>query len=105
MNVASSITLDNIELARIFFALATLLISAHFFGYLFHKFKLPKVIGEIFGGFLLGPTVLGHFFPQAHVWLFSAFAGEGKLISLIYWFGLILLMFVSGFEIQKRYSG
>jgi len=105
MNVASSITLDNIELTRIFFALTTLLISAHFFGYLFHKFKLPKVIGEIFGGFLLGPTVLGHLFPQAHNWLFNAFAEEGKLISLIYWFGLILLMFVSGFEIQKKFSG
>lgn len=105
MNVASSITLDNIELTRIFFALTTLLISAHFFGYLFHKYKLPKVIGEIFGGFLLGPTVLGHFFPQAHNWLFNAFAEEGKLISLVYWFGLILLMFVSGFEIQKKFSG
>ncbi len=104
MSVASSITLDNFELTRIFFAITTLLISAHFFGYLFHKFKLPKVIGEIFGGFLLGPTVLGHIFPQAHNWLFSAFAEEGKLISLIYWFGLIILMFVSGFEIQKKFS-
>ncbi|MBN3040099.1 MAG: cation:proton antiporter [Candidatus Omnitrophica bacterium] len=104
MNVVSSITLDNIELTRIFFALTTLLISAHFFGYLFHKFKLPKVIGEIFGGFLLGPTVLGYLFPQVHNWLFNAFAEEGKLISLVYWFGLILLMFVSGFEIQKKFS-
>ncbi|MDD5553712.1 MAG: cation:proton antiporter [Candidatus Omnitrophica bacterium] len=81
-----------------------MLISAHFFGYFFHKFKLPKVIGEIFGGFLLGPTVLGHFFPNIHIWLFNAFAEEGKLISIIYWFGLILLMFVSGFEIQKKFS-
>jgi Kef-type K+ transport system membrane component KefB len=105
MNIASSIALGNIELTRIFFALTTLLISAHFFGYLFHKFKLPKVIGEIFGGFLLGPTVLGYLFPQAHNWLFNAFAEEGKLISLVYWFGLILLMFVSGFEIQKKFSG
>lgn len=105
MNVVSSITLDSFELTRLFFAIATLLISAHFFGYLFHKFKLPKVIGEIFGGFLLGPTVLGHICPQAHNWLFNAFAEEGKLISLIYWFGLILLMFISGFEIQKKFSG
>lgn len=105
MSIAESITLSNLELTRFFFAVVLLLVFSHFFGYAFHKYKLPKVIGEIFGGFLLGPTVLGHFFPQAHYWLFSAFAGEGKLISLIYWFGLILLMFVSGFEIQKRYSG
>jgi Kef-type K+ transport system membrane component KefB len=104
MNVATSISLNNLELTRFFFAITTLLISAHFFGYLFHKLKLPKVIGEILGGLLLGPSVLGHFLPQAHNWLFNAFAEEGKLISLIYWFGLILLMFVSGFEIQKKFS-
>ncbi|MDD5633997.1 MAG: cation:proton antiporter [Candidatus Omnitrophica bacterium] len=104
MNVATSISLNNFELTRFFFAIISLLISAHFFGYLFHKFKLPKVIGEILGGFLLGPTVLGHFSPQAHNWLFNAFAEEGKLISIIYWLGLILLMFVSGFEIQKKFS-
>ncbi|MDD4938616.1 MAG: cation:proton antiporter [Candidatus Omnitrophica bacterium] len=104
MSVTTSITLSNLELTRFFFAITSLLISAHFFGYFFHKFKLPKVIGEIFGGFLLGPTVLGHFFPNIHIWLFNAFAEEGKLISIIYWFGLILLMFVSGFEIQKKFS-
>ncbi|HNQ50184.1 MAG TPA: cation:proton antiporter [Candidatus Omnitrophota bacterium] len=105
MSAAESITLSNFELTRFFFAIVLLLVFSHFFGYVFHKYKLPKVIGEIFGGFLLGPSVLGHFFPHVHKWLFSAFAEEGKLISLIYWFGLILLMFVSGFEIQKRYSG
>jgi len=104
MNVTTSIILSNLELTRFFFAITSLLVSAHFFGYVFHKHKLPKVIGEIFGGFLLGPTVLGHFFPDIHNWLFNAFVEEGKLISMIYWLGLILLMFVSGFEIQKKFS-
>lgn len=93
------------ELTRFFFALVVLLSSAQFFGYLFKHFRLPKVIGEIFGGLMLGPTVLGAALPGAHDWLFNAFAGEGKLISIIYWFGLILLMFVSGFEVQKTFSG
>jgi Kef-type K+ transport system membrane component KefB len=42
--------------------------------------------------------------PDIHNWLFNAFAEEGKLISIIYWFGLIILMFISGFEIQKRFG-
>jgi Kef-type K+ transport system membrane component KefB len=94
-------TLSDMELSRFFFAIVLLLLFSHTFGFLFNKLKLPKVIGEIFGGFLLGPTVLGHFFPVVHVWLFSAFEVEGKLISLMSWLGLILLMFVSGFEIDK----
>lgn len=99
--MSESITLENVELTRFFFAIVSLLAAAHFFGYLFHRWRLPRVIGEIFGGLMLGPTFLGHFFPEASDWLFNAFEGEGKLLSMIYWFGLVLLMFVSGFEIQK----
>jgi Kef-type K+ transport system membrane component KefB len=104
MSVTESITLNNLELSRIFFAIVSLLLSAHFFGYLFHRLTLPRVIGEIFGGLLLGPSVLGYLSPQAHNWIFNAFEAEGKLISIIYWFGLVLLMFISGFEIQRSFD-
>ena len=101
MNPASAITLSNSELTHIFFALALLIVSAHTLGYLFQHFKMPKVVGEIIGGLILGPTFLGYFFPKAYEWLFNAFLSEGKLLSLIYWIGLLLLMFISGFEIEK----
>lgn len=104
MSVAETITLNDIELSRVFIALALLLLSAHFFGYLFRKLTFPQVIGEIFGGVLLGPTVLGYFYPRVHHWIFTAFEGEGKLISMVYWFGLVLLMFISGFELQKSFD-
>ena len=94
-------SLNELELTRFFFVIVLLLFFSHTFGYLFHRFKLPRVVGEILGGLLLGPTVLGFLAPEAHTWLFAAFESEGKLISLIYWIGLVLLMFVSGFEIQK----
>ncbi|MGI0016740.1 MAG: cation:proton antiporter, partial [Nitrososphaera sp.] len=104
MSVAESITLNNLELGRVFFAIVLLLLSAHSFGYLFHRLTLPRVIGEISGGVLLGPTVLGYFFPQAHHWIFDAFESEGKLISMLSWFGLVLLMFISGFELQRSFD-
>ena len=98
------ITLTNLELTRFFFAIVLLLISSHWFGYIFTKFKLPRVIGEIFGGLVLGPTFLGYFSPEAYTWIFNGFISEGKLISTIYWIGLILLMFISGFEIQRSFN-
>jgi Kef-type K+ transport system membrane component KefB len=104
MSVSQTITLNNLELTRFFFAIVLLLVSAHYFGYLFHRYKLPRVIGEILGGLLLSQTVLGYFAPGIHNWLFNAFESEGKLISIIYWLGLILLMFISGFEIQKTFT-
>lgn len=101
---AELITLTNMELTRFFFAIVLLLVSAHWFGYIFERLKLPRVIGEIVGGLVLGPTVLGFFAPGAYDWIFNAFEGEGKLISIVYWIGLVLLMFVSGFKIQRSFN-
>jgi Kef-type K+ transport system membrane component KefB len=96
-----STSLTTPELTRIFLALLVLLFFAHILGYLFQRIKLPRVVGEIGGGLLLGPTVLGFFAPNVHKWLFAAFEAESKLISLFYWLGLVLLMFTSGFDLQK----
>ncbi|MBI2937938.1 MAG: cation:proton antiporter [Thaumarchaeota archaeon] len=89
---------------RLFIAVVLLIFSGQSLGYLFDRFGMPKVIGEIFGGLLLGPTLLGFFAPNLYTWIFNAFAVEGKLISMVSWFGLILLMFVSGLEIQGGFS-
>jgi Kef-type K+ transport system membrane component KefB len=96
-----AITIENLELARFFLAISLLLVSAHFFGYIFTKLKMPKVVGEIFGGLLLGPTFLGYFAPSIYNKLFLE---EGKLLAIIYWFGLVLLMFTSGFELERKFN-
>ncbi|HUR81954.1 MAG TPA: cation:proton antiporter [Thermoanaerobaculia bacterium] len=104
MNIAGSTSLSDFELTRIFFAIVALLALAHLCGHLFQRLGMPKVIGEIAGGFLLGGSVLGWIAPDAHRWLFAAYAGEGKLLAILYWIGLTFLLFISGFEIQKSIS-
>lgn len=100
MDAWQSITLSEFELTRSLFALLCLLAAAHAFGFIFERLRMPRVIGEIAGGLLLGPTVFGFLAPDVHGWLFAAFPEEGELISAVYWLGLILLMFVSGFAID-----
>ncbi|MCX5749194.1 MAG: cation:proton antiporter [Candidatus Saganbacteria bacterium] len=97
-------TLTNHELTRFFFAIVLLLSFANIFGYIFHKFKMPRVIGEIFGGIVLGPSIMGAVFPGFFTVIFDAFPSEGKLLSVMYWFGLVLLMFVSGYEIPRVFE-
>jgi Kef-type K+ transport system membrane component KefB len=104
MNLENMIAINNKDLTIFFFVIVLLLVSAHGFGYLFHKMRLPKVIGEIAGGLVLGPTFLGNFSPDLYSKIFNAFEFEGRLISAIYWLGLVLLMFVSGFEIQRSFD-
>lgn len=98
----NAITLTDLELTRIFFAIVSLLTAAHGLGFAGQRLLgLPKVIGEIAGGLVLGPSVLGFFYPSVHDWMFRAFPAEGQLLAIIYWIGLVLLMFISGLEIQK----
>jgi Kef-type K+ transport system membrane component KefB len=104
MLAASQISLNDLELTRFFVALLLLVGTAHVGAIVFARLRLPRVIGEIAGGLLLGPTVLGALAPDAQRWVFDAFPAEGKLIALTSWFGLILLMFVSGLEIRTGLS-
>ena len=68
------------------------------FGYLFSLIGQPGVIGEIVAGIVLGPSVLGFFFPDAFHFLFPAHSLTNlELLSQV---GLILFMFVIGMELD-----
>lgn len=58
----------------------------------------PGVIGEIIAGLLLGPSLLGHFFPDFSRALFGAKAAAP--IVIISQIGLILLMFQIGMDFE-----
>ena len=97
-----AISIENLAVTKFFLAISLLLLSAHFFGYLFAKLKMPKVVGEIFGGLILGPTLFGYFMPEFYKRIFLSI---GPLLAIIYWLGLVLLMFTSGFEVQRDMTG
>ena len=96
-----AISIENLAVTKFFLAISLLLLSAQFFGYLFTKLRMPKVVGEIFGGLILGPTLFGYFLPEVYKRIFLSI---GPLLAIIYWLGLVLLMFTSGFEVERDYD-
>lgn len=96
--------MSDSELARFFLSLVLVLFVALAGGHLFERLKLPRVIGEIAGGLLLGPSVLGVISRDAQDWLFTGFPAQEALLSAFYWFGLVLLMFTAGFKMQAESS-
>lgn len=94
--------LSNTDLTMLFVALILLLLSAHAFGYIFQRLNMPRVIGEIVGGLLLGPTCFG--LLELSQDIFGSFTSEGNILSSLYWLGLVMLMFISGFELQKSFK-
>lgn len=92
--------MTDAELAKLFVSLVLLLSAALAGGHLFERLRLPRVIGEICGGLLLGPSALGLAAPDAHAWIFRSFSAQSALLSAFYWLGLILLMFTAGFRVE-----
>lgn len=91
-------TLSNNEIFTTLIALFLLLFSSFICGKLCELIKMPKVVGEITGGILLGGTLFGHFFPDTFQSIFNAFPEEQKLLNIFYQLGLIFLMFISGYN-------
>jgi Kef-type K+ transport system membrane component KefB len=93
--------LSTADLAHILLALAMLLLAAHFVGSLFVHFRQPRSIGEVCGGLLLGPTVLGHLLPAAQAWVFPTDGATPTVVAATAQIGLLLLMFMTGTEVQR----
>ena len=78
----------------------TIIIAARLLGFVFKKIGQPAVIGEILAGILLGPSLVGHYFPE----FFNTLFPKNSLNNLqtISNIGLILFMFVVGMELDMK---
>ncbi len=80
--------------------LIVILIVVKLFGWLCKLIGQTAVIGEIFAGVVLGPSFLGHYFPQISEFLFPVSSlGNIGLLSQI---GLVLFMFIVGMELDLK---
>ncbi len=62
--------------------------------------RQPPVIGEILGGLVLGPTLLGRIWPEAYAWLFPPDGVTHDVLGAVYQLGLLLLMFTAGTQMK-----
>ena len=94
-------TLATADVVGLLSALTAILIAAHGVGAAFAKVRQPRVIGEIVGGLVLGPTVLGAWAPGTQQWLFTSHGSTASVLAAVYQLGLLLLMYCSGIELQS----
>ena len=85
-------------LVKVLLALTVIIITARVTGALFSRFNQPAVIGEVVGGILLGPSLLGRLSPELMQSLLPADAAP--FLNVIAQLGVILYMFLVGLELD-----
>ena len=87
-------------LAILILQIISIIVAARLFGLLFTRIGQPTVIGEITAGIVLGPSLLGMYFPEYSHFLFPIESlGNLQFLSQV---GLILFMFVIGMELDLK---
>ena len=82
--------------------LAGLLLLARGLSELMRRLRQPAVIGELLAGIVLGPTILGHFFPGIEAAVFPPTTRQFHLLEVVSWLGMVLLLLLTGLETDVR---
>jgi Kef-type K+ transport system membrane component KefB len=83
--------------------LSAMLAATLLLGRTLRTIGLPALVGELFGGILLGPTVLGMVAPEAHNWLFPVASEATTARDGLVQFGLLLFLFLAGLEVELKH--
>ncbi|WP_343615839.1 cation:proton antiporter [Flavobacterium sp.] len=87
-------------LALLLAQIVTIIFVARIFGWICIKMKQPAVIGEMIAGIVMGPSLIGMYFPEFSAVLFPTESlGNLQFLSQI---GLILFMYIVGMEIDMK---
>jgi Kef-type K+ transport system membrane component KefB/nucleotide-binding universal stress UspA family protein len=91
--------LSEHQLLLMLLAIAVLLGAARGAGEAARRLHQPEVLGELFAGFVLGPSLLGTLAPWLYQSLFLSNA-VGLGLSVCSWIGAVLLLLLAGFEVD-----
>lgn len=85
-------------LALLLAHIVTIILVAKLFGWICVKLKQPSVIGEMIAGIVLGPSLVGLYFPDFSAFMFPKESLPNlQFLSQI---GLILFMYIVGMELD-----
>lgn len=99
-NVFKSSVMHNVSenAAMLLLQIISILIVSRIFSFIFVKIGQPTVIGEILAGIVLGPSLLGYYFPDAFHFLFTPSSLSN--LYILSQVGLVLFMFTIGMELD-----
>lgn len=88
------------DLLTFFLQIAVMLLAAFLLGESMRKLGQPAVLGEIIGGIILGPSILGLVAPGIHSFIFLQSEQAHIMVSSFVSLGMLFFLFIAGMEID-----
>ena len=82
--------------------LVLLLVVGRGLGEVLETLGQPAVMGQLIGGILLGPSLLGWVWPEAERLIFAGDASQKSMINAIAQLGVLMLLLLTGMETDLR---
>lgn len=99
MNLIANAAAHHHAVLLLIVQVAVLLFSARALGEIARRLGQPSVVGEIFAGVILGPTLLSGFFPLlATVLVPEAGSSGAHMLEVVSLFGAMFLLILTGLE-------
>lgn len=92
--------MNSAEITVFLISISIMLLLARGLGEILRLIKQPIIIGEIFAGIILGPTLLGNIFPGIYDTLFESSDNNKIALEGITNLAVVMLMLVSGLEVD-----
>lgn len=89
------------QLLLAFLAICVILLVGRGSAEIARRFKQAEVLGELIGGFLIGPSVLGALAPGIYHGLFLD-PGVSVALTTLSWIGATLVLLIAGLEVDLK---
>ena len=98
MFAAADLAHAEYDLLVFWVQLLALVVGARTLGWVMLQLGLPRVIGELGAGVILGPSLFGYFWPEQFEWFLPAGGEQAAALLTVSWIGVALLLVLAGFE-------
>jgi Kef-type K+ transport system membrane component KefB/nucleotide-binding universal stress UspA family protein len=75
-----------------------LILVGRLLGELLQRYGQPAVVGQLLAGLLLGPSLFGWVWPQAHDFIFPKNLEQKSMIDAVSQLGILMLLLLTGME-------
>ena len=79
-----------------------LVLIGRLLGELLLRIGQPSIVGQLLAGVLLGPSVFGKLWPQAHDVIFPHDVSQKAMLTAVAQFGVLLLLLLTGMETDLK---